>query len=358
MGALPAQRRQLGSVILPAFNESAVIAGTIGRVREVISRDLPDYDWEILVVDDGSTDDTVEQVRSVSSVPGQSLRLVVHQLNAGLGGALRTGFGAARGDVVVVLDSDLSYKPETLVELVHAWEQSRAHVVIASPYMPGGSTVGVPSTLERRSRIANRLLSMTALDDIHTLTGMVRAYDGAFLRALSLKAVDVDINVEILYKTQLLRGTIVEIPAVLDWSGLEGRAGRSNVMSRRSRWNTAKSLVMSYLFRPFWFPLAPAFLAAAVAAVLVGWGKLGWQGLAVVSVVLTSQLVTAALSMLQSKRYFEELFSQAHGPLAQLRPAESMTPAVELVLPSGGAVRPGEGADAPAPGRTPPAPER
>jgi glycosyltransferase involved in cell wall biosynthesis len=311
MGALPAQRRQLGSVILPAFNESAVIGDTIARVREVISRDLPDYDWEILVVDDGSTDDTVEQVTAAAVDHELPLRLVVHQLNAGLGGALRTGFAAARGDVVVVLDSDLSYKPETLVELVHTWEQSHAHVVIASPYMPGGSTVGVPSTLERRSRIANRLLSMTALDDIHTLTGMVRAYDGAFLRALSLKAVDVDINVEILYKTQLLRGTIVEIPAVLDWSGLEERAGRGRVLSRRSRWNTAKSLVMSYLFRPFWFPLVPAFLAGAIALVLIASGHLGWQGLAIVSAVTTVQLVTASLSMLQSKRYFEELFTQA-----------------------------------------------
>src|SRR4051812_25820561 len=224
MGATPLNRPARGTVVLPAYNERAVIATTLRRVRDVLVAELPTYDWEILVVDDGSHDDTVEQVRLAAAGLDLPVRLVAHQVNAGLGGALRTGFAEAGGDVVAVLDSDLSYAPETLVDLVHTRERTPAHVVISSPYMPGGRTVGVPGALERRSRVANRLLSMTALDDIHTLTGMVRAYDGPFLRSLSLKAVDVDINVEVLYKTQLLRGTIVEIPAVLDWSGLQERA--------------------------------------------------------------------------------------------------------------------------------------
>jgi hypothetical protein len=208
----------------------------------------------------------------------------------------------------VVLDSDLSYHEEHIARLVDAWESSRAHIVVASAYMEGGRSTGVPAMLDRRSRTANRILSRAALDDIKTLTGMVRCYDGPFVRGLSLKAVDVDINVEILYKTQLLRGTIVEIPGHLDWSGMEHRAARSGVMSRRGRWNTAKSLVLTYLFRPFWFPLAPGLLFGLVGVVLAAMGHLGWQGLAQTCLVLAVVLMVASLGMLQTKRYFEELY--------------------------------------------------
>lgn len=271
---------------------------------------LDRYAWEIVVVDDGSPDDTSGQVQLAAKEIDVPVRLVQHITNQGLGGALRTGFGHTRGIVVVVLDSDLSYHEGHIAALLEAWEKTRAHVVVASPYMEGGRSTAVPTALERRSRIANRILSTAALDDIKTMTGMVRAYDGPFVRGLSLKAVDVDINVEILYKTQLLRGTIVEIPAHLDWSGMAHRASRGSIMSRRGRLNTAKSLVLTFLFRPFWFPILPALILGGTGVGLAVTGRLGWQGLAVTCLVLGVMLAVASLSMLQAKRYFEELYFQ------------------------------------------------
>jgi glycosyltransferase involved in cell wall biosynthesis len=301
--------RPTASILVPAFREEAGIASSLRRIAAAVG-ELDRYDWEIVVVDDGSPDDTAGEVTRAAKEIDVPVRLVRHATNQGLGGALRTGFAATTGVVVVVLDSDLSYHESHIAALVREWERTRAHVVVASAYMPGGRSTGVPPMLERRSRTANRILSSAALDDLKTLTGMVRAYDGPFVRGLSLKAVDVDINVEILYKTQLLRGTIVEIPAHLDWSGLADRAARGAVMSRRSRWNTAKSLVLTYLFRPFWFPLAPALLLGLLALVLAAIGKLGWQGLAVASLVLSVTLAVTSLGMLQAKRYFEELYFQ------------------------------------------------
>ncbi len=295
------------SVLMPAYCEQAGIASSLQRVATAVS-DLSRYAWEIVVVDDGSSDATSEQVRRAATTIEVPVRLVRHVVNQGLGGALRTGFAHTRGVLVVVLDSDLSYHEDHIARLVRTWEETRAHVVVASPYMDGGRSTGVPSTLERRSRIANRILSRAALEDIKTLTGMVRCYDGPFVRGLSLKAVDVDINVEILYKTQLLRGTIVEIPAHLDWSGMAHRAARGAVLSRRGRWNTAKSLVLTYLFRPFWFPLVPALVLGGVGLVLAAVGRLGWQGLAVTCLVLAVMLAATSLGMLQAKRYFEELY--------------------------------------------------
>ena len=299
--------RPVASVLVPAFREAESIASTLERVAAAVAP-LDGYTWEIVVVDDGSPDETSSQVLAAATRVAVPVRLVRHVVNQGLGGALRTGFSATTGRVVIVLDADLSYDEGHIAQLLHAWEQTRAHVVLASPYMPGGQSTGVPPVLERRSRIANRILSTAALGDLKTLTGMVRAYDGPFVRGLSLKAVDVDINTEILYKTQLLRGTIVEIPAHLNWSNLQHRATRSPVLSSRGRWNTAKSLVLTYLFRPFWFPLVLGLLFGLVGLVVLVTGAMSWGQLGTASLVIAAMLGISALGMLQAKRYFEELY--------------------------------------------------
>ena len=69
------------------------------------------------------------------------------------------------------------------------------------------------------SRSVNRILAGPRRGTSTTVTGMVRAYDRPFLSSLDLKAVGPEINTEILYKAQILRARIVEIPAHLDWSG-------------------------------------------------------------------------------------------------------------------------------------------
>lgn len=332
MGPSEGAKTARGSLVLPAFNEASVIADSILALNDILVDKLGRYIWEIVVVDDGSVDETASEVEAVAHRVDVEVRLIRHRQNAGLGGALRTAFTAVRGDVVVVMDCDLSYAPSTAVELIETWETTRAHIVVASPYMPGGRTIEVPRALERRSRIANRIISVSALDNLHTFTGLVKAYDGKFLRNLSLKAVDVDINVEIIYKVQLLRGSIVEIPAVLNWSGLQHRASRSRLVSRRSRWNTAKSLVMTYLFRPFWFPLAPALALLAAGGVLLALGAVNVSGLAIIALIVGAQFAVASLAMLQSKRYFEELFTQVHGVRAVSAQPPSMTPAYEVKL--------------------------
>ena len=75
--------------------------------------------------------------------------------------------------------------------------------MIASPYMEGGASVKVPRPLAVRSQAANKFLNFTSYHDVKTLTGMVRAYDGPFIRSLSLKAEGPDVMVEIIYKAQI-----------------------------------------------------------------------------------------------------------------------------------------------------------
>lgn len=310
---------RIGTVLVPAHNEAAVIADTLHRVAHVLRTRLPERDWEVLVVDDGSTDDTAalaEVAAATLSTAGLTVRLLRHLRNRGLGGALQTGFAASTGDVVVVIDCDLSYHPDHIPGLVAAVEDGRAQIAVASPYMPGGRTVGVPAGVERRSRMANRFLAALSNSDLHTFTGMVRAYDGPFIRELALKSLDDIINVETLYKTGLLHGRVVEVPATLDWSGLTARAARNPLLGRRTRAKTLEMLVRGVLYRPYLVFALGSVLLAAVGAGL-GLGAMLAPGEQVGLTVLAVSLLVAGFSSglvsvlsMQVKRGFEELYYQ------------------------------------------------
>jgi len=116
------------SVVIPAFNEQATIAGVIARVRAT------GLAAEIIVVDDGSTDSTVTAVQQVG---GHDVVLLRHDANRGKGAAIRTGFQHARGDVVLIQDADLEYDPAEYPRLLAPIRAGKADVVLGSRFMGG-----------------------------------------------------------------------------------------------------------------------------------------------------------------------------------------------------------------------------
>lgn len=323
--------RATATFIVPCFREEATVARTI-RALDELAHKKDSFVWEIIIVNDGSDDDTLGEATRAAEQCETRVRILSHRRNAGLGAGMRTGIAASQGDVVVAVDCDLSYSIDDLSRLIDTWEESHPHMVIASPYMEGGASLEVPRPLAVRSQAANAILSKASYHDIKTLTGMVRAYDGPFIRSLALKAEGPDIMVEIVYKAQILRCRIVEIPATLSWVGLDQRVSRSSLTSTRSRMTTYRQLINAYLWRPFWIPLVPGLLFGLLAVVLTCTGHLGWDGLANASAILAVTLVINAMMSLQSKRYFEELYNLGYG-LRATSPVEPIrTPSTELVL--------------------------
>lgn len=107
------------SVILPVFNEEEHLLEEIARVRAGL--DASHYSYEIIVVDDGSTDGSTDLLREV-----EDIRLIVFPSNRGSGSARRVGTMAARGDVVVWTDVDMTYPNDRMAELVDqldGWDQ-------------------------------------------------------------------------------------------------------------------------------------------------------------------------------------------------------------------------------------------
>ncbi len=324
------------TIVIAAYNEESVLEKNVGQVADFMRSIDGEYDWEILIVNDGSADRTAE-IADTLAANSPDIRVVHHDTNLGLCEGLKTGFRHARGEYIVTLDADLSYEPDHIGPLLKRIRETRAHVVVASPYMKGGKVEDVPFMRAVMSRWSNFFLSKVSPQRLHTFTGMVRAYDADFVRSLNLKSVAMDVNPEIIYKALLLRARIEEVPATLKWR--QDEATKSRKSSLCVPWHTLGILFSGFIFRPFLFFLIPGFLMLMVS-MLLGVGLLfhalvhhgaafadlgpmqfissslgeayddhgilffGAAGLFVVAV----QFLTLGFLSMQSKRYFEETY--------------------------------------------------
>jgi glycosyltransferase involved in cell wall biosynthesis len=118
------------SVVIPCYNELGTIGGVVRAVKAAPIRDL-----EIILVDDGSTDGTRELLRS--SIGSEVDRVIYHAHNQGKGAALRAGFAAATGDIVIVQDADLEYDPQEFPDLIAPILTGKADVVFGSRFAGG-----------------------------------------------------------------------------------------------------------------------------------------------------------------------------------------------------------------------------
>ena len=115
------------TVVIPVYNEEATIYKVLGRVCA-----LP-FNKEIILIDDYSTDGTRELLKEIEGTEG--IKVIYQAENQGKGAALRTGFAAATGDVVIVQDADLEYTPNDIPGVVEPLIKGEADVVYGSRFL-------------------------------------------------------------------------------------------------------------------------------------------------------------------------------------------------------------------------------
>jgi len=262
--------RAFVSYVVPAFNEASIIKPHLHELYDYISS-LRAGPFEIIVVDDGSSDETGILADAFAAAhPG--VEVEHHLENRGLTAALRTGFARARGDIVLALDLDLSYAPYHIALMLRALQQTNAAIVLASPYMRGGKVADVPWMRRELSVWANRYLAIAAGGSVATSTCMVRGYNTAAMRKLRCSGEDLDFNHRMLFAALRQGMSVVEVPARLQW--------RRSASGDRRRWRPstatishAWSVIATGLrYRPSMLLAIPGLLPGllpAVAALLV-----------------------------------------------------------------------------------------
>jgi glycosyltransferase involved in cell wall biosynthesis len=114
------------SLVIPMFNEEANIDHAIAYAVDALEQHSHDY--EIIIIDDASTDQSPEIVRRVIA-DNPKIRVIRHDFNLKLGSSLRTGFAAAQNELILYMDADLPFDPDVLGRAIRAMNVTRADVI-------------------------------------------------------------------------------------------------------------------------------------------------------------------------------------------------------------------------------------
>jgi glycosyltransferase involved in cell wall biosynthesis len=211
---------QLLTVVMPVFNERATFRESLERLLKV---DLP-LPLEILVVDDGSFDGTIESANDLGT--DERVRIVRHRRNRGKGAAVRTGIEAARGDVLTVLDGDLEYDPNDYRALLKPILSGEAEVAF------GTREFGAHTAYSFWFVIGNKVLAFWTsflfnawVSDVETCFKMAHTH---LLRSLHLRSNGFGIEAETTAKVLRSGHRIWEVP-------ISYRA-RSRAEGKKLRW--------------------------------------------------------------------------------------------------------------------------
>jgi len=199
------------SVVMPVFNERDTIEEIITRVLAVPMH------VELIVIDDGSTDGTREQLEQLQRQRGFTLLLQPH--NQGKGAALRRGFSAVNGNVVAIQDADLEYSPEELPQLAQLIIEGRADVVYGSRFL-GRHRVFLFSHYagNRFLTLVANILYNTMLTDMETCYKVMRR---EVLQGLDLQSNGFGIEPEITAKVFKRGYRVYEVPISYDGRGYD-----------------------------------------------------------------------------------------------------------------------------------------
>ena len=191
------------TIIIPTYEEAKNLPALIDRVARV--RDTHGLAIDILIMDDDSRDGTVDLV---AARPETWVELIVRTANRGLSEAVLDGLQRARGDVLVVMDADLSHPPEALPQMVQTLEAG-ADFVIGSRYVAGGSTDDGGVLRWLNSRVATLLARpLTAVRD--PMAGFFALRRLTFEHGRAFDPVGYKIGLELIIKCRCER--VVEVP--------------------------------------------------------------------------------------------------------------------------------------------------
>jgi|SRR5579884_143451 len=220
------------SIVIPCYNEQATIEKIVMAVRSA-----PIEEKEIIIVDDGSLDGTRDLLKTKFSQLAD--RIIYHPANLGKGAALRSGFGAATGDIILVQDADLEYDPHDYPALLEPLFSDKADAVFGSRFMGGGPH----RVLFFWHMVGNKFLTLisnmfTNLNLTDVLVGY-KAFKSSIIKSIQIEETGFAVEPEIVAKVARLRCRIFEVGV--------SYYGRSYEEGKKIRWSDGLQILRAII---------------------------------------------------------------------------------------------------------------
>ena len=229
------------SAIIPVYNERYLVRELVSRVLAVSVPEIREL--ELVIVDDGSRDGSLEILRELAGEHPGRIRLLEQGSNQGKGAAIRRGIAAASGDLVIFQDADLEYDPRDYGRLVRPFLEDGADVVYGSRFLPSDRR----RVLYFRHTLGNRLLTLLSnwftdldLTDMETCYKVFRA---PLIKSLPIRSHDFAMEPEITAKVAKRECRIFEVP--ISYLGRTYREGKKIRM--RDAWKALRAILRFWL---------------------------------------------------------------------------------------------------------------
>lgn len=203
------------SIIIPVYNEKDTLRTLLARVEAV------DYEKEIVLVDDCSTDGTREIAQDYQGREGYTV--LMHAKNLGKGAALRSGFAEAKGDIIIIQDADLEYNPREYGNLLEPILDGRADVVYGSRFLGGPHRV-MFFWHYIGNMVLTTLSNMTTNLNLTDMETCYKAFTRKVLDSLTLKCNRFGFEPEFTSKVARKNFRIYEVP--ISYSGRDYMEGK------------------------------------------------------------------------------------------------------------------------------------
>lgn len=225
------------SIIIPTYNEAKTIESVLTRV---FKEQMAGWQKEVIVVDDGSTDDT----RFILDKWKKKVRVIVLPSNQGKGAAVTRGLAAATGDVLIIQDADLEYSPSDYPQLVTPFDNERVNVVYGSRFLGAHLfTMFVYALGNKFVTLVTNILYNTTLTDMET---GYKAFRKEAVKHLDIRARRFDFEPEVTAKLLRSGHQIYEVPITY--------YGRKFEEGKKLTWRDGVVALITLIRYRFWRP--------------------------------------------------------------------------------------------------------
>lgn len=214
------------SIIIPLYNERDNVIhynqDLFPLVEEIARKTNEKFNY--IFVDDGSKDDTVEQLQKITK-HRSDVKILEHRVNQGMGNAIKTGLVSCNGDLIITMDADLTFRPVDITILIRKYLETDADCISGSPYLEKGLMEEVTPFRLLMSKSVNFLFRLLLGSQITCVSPIFRLYKRSVLNEMDITSSNYEINAEIISKLIISGKNVVEVPVPL----LKRKYGESKI---------------------------------------------------------------------------------------------------------------------------------